>query len=174
MLADSRRWPGEVMNRGFAGARLIDFCNSLASCAAYADTLDRDYPHAAAYYFALGTNDFKFEQHCAVSNSFPGLLSSLLQELHKRNANAVLYVQTPIHRADEAQPNLCGKTLIQFEDAERRMVQNVSWLMPIDGFSTSFPQAAQGSSVSVDGIHPTVQGQEQYFQAVLQSLHLGA
>jgi len=57
-LDDSGRWPGAVMNRGFVGARLADFCNSAASCAAFADRLDLDYPNASAYYFALGTNDF--------------------------------------------------------------------------------------------------------------------
>jgi lysophospholipase L1-like esterase len=172
-LADSGRWPGAVMNRGFVGARLVDFCQGAVSCAAYAGDLDRDYPTAAAYYFALGTNDFGAGQKCAPPSLFAESLLSLLQVLHGRNPRAALYLQTPLHRADEARPNPCGNTLSQFRDAELRMSHTFSWITPIDGFSQPFPQTTGDKSVFVDGVHLTVQGQEQYVHAVMQSLHLG-
>ena len=172
-LADSGRWPGEVMNRGFVGARLIDYCNSLLSCTAFADQLDREYSQAAAYYFALGTNDFDTRQPCVAPGAFAEYYSALLQELHRRNLQAALYLQTPLHRADEAGPNSCGNKLSEFREAELRMARTLTWVTPIDGFSQPFPQTPSSGSLFVDGVHPNPQGQEQYFHAVLQSLHLG-
>jgi lysophospholipase L1-like esterase len=172
-LADSGRWPGAVMNRGFIGARLADFCHSTTTCAAFAGNLDRDYPNATAYYFALGTNDFGLWHYCIPPSLFAESLSSLLQNLHRSNPGAALYLQTPIHRADEAQPNSCGNTLSEFRDAGQRMAQTLPWITLIDGFSQPFPQTTPGGAGFVDGVHPTAQGQEQYFHAVIQSLHLG-
>jgi hypothetical protein len=172
-LADSGRWPGTVMNRGFVGARLADFCGGPDPCGLFADSLDRDYPNAAAYYFALGTVDFATWQRCIPPSVFAASFESVLRELHRRNPQAVLYLQTPLHRADDAQPNACGYTLLQFRDAEQRMVEALPWITLIDGFSPSFPQATLGTHDLQDGIHPTAQGQEEYFHAVLESLHLG-
>jgi lysophospholipase L1-like esterase len=172
-LADSGRWPGNVMNRGSVGARLIDYCNSEVSCTAFADRLDKEYSQAAAYYFVLGTNDFDTLKPCIVPSVFAEYYSTLLRELHRRNLRAALYLQTPLHRADEASPNSCGNKLAEFREAEQRMAETLTWVTLIDGFSQPFPQNASGSSIFVDGVHPTAQGQEQYFRAVLQSLHLG-
>ncbi len=172
-LADSGRWPGMVMNRGFVGARLADFCDGPDPCSLFADSLDRDYPNAAAYYFALGTVDFVTSQKCIPPSLFAASFESVLRELHRRNPQAVLYLQTPLHRADEAHPNACGSTLSQFCDAEQRMAETLPWVTLIDGFSPSFPQATPGRPDLQDGIHPTAQGQEEYFHAVLESLHLG-
>ncbi len=171
-LADSGRWPGVVMNRGFVGERLADLCNSAASCDSFADSLVRDFPNAAAYYFALGTNDFGGQQECTPSGAFAEDLSGLLQELHKHNPQAGLYLQTPLHRADEARQNACGNTLSQFRDAEQRMAQNLSWITLIDGFSEPFPQLTSASSVFVDPAHLTARGQQQYFLAVLGNLRV--
>jgi lysophospholipase L1-like esterase len=171
-LADSGRWPGVVMTRGAIAERLADVCDREASCESYADGLDRDYPNATAYYFALGTNDFGIPQRCNSPASFEANMSALLRDLHKRNPLAALYLQTPMHRADEAQTNSCGNTLSQFRDAEQRMAQNLPWITLIDGFSTPFPQITQDGLFLADGVHLSDRGQRQYLLAVLQSLHL--
>ena len=173
-LAESGRWPGAVMNRGFVGAQLPDLCGNRVSCNAFAARLDQDYPNAAAYYFALGTNDFGLGPGCIPSGLFERELASLLDELHTRNPQAALYVQTPAHRADEALRNQCGDTLEEFRDDEIQMARSRTWISLVDGFSAAFPQNAQGSSAFVDGIHLTAEGQEQYFHAVMQRLHIGA
>jgi len=169
-LADSGRWPGTVMNRGFVGARLADFCDAPDPCSQFADSLDWDYPSAAAYYFALGTVDFVAWQKCIPPSAFAENFETVLRELHRRNPQAVLYLQTPLHRADDAHPNACGYSLSEFRDTEQRMAETLSWVTLIDGFSRSFPQSTH--DLQEDGIHPTAQGQEVYFHAVLECLHL--
>jgi hypothetical protein len=173
-LASSGRWPGTVMNRGYVGAHLADYCSSKASCVTYAANLDRDFPNAAAYYFALGTNDFGVPAKCVPPGAFAENFSSLLEELHALNPRAALYLQTPLHRADEGRPNRCGNTLPEFRDAELRMAPTMPWLTLIDGFSRPFPQNTPGGTGYADGVHLTAQGQEQVFNAVVQSLHLGS
>jgi lysophospholipase L1-like esterase len=144
-----------------------------SSCRAFAASLDRDFPNAAAYYLSLGTNDFGIRTQCVSPSSFADNLTHLMWGLHERNPQAMLYLQTPLHRADESQPNSCGDTLYQFRDAELRVAQTLSWVRPIDGFSPSFPQISSGSDVSPDRVHPTAQGQERYFHAGVKSLNLG-
>jgi lysophospholipase L1-like esterase len=173
-LASSGRWPGAVMNRGYVGAHLADYCSSKASCVTYAANLDRDFPNAVAYYFALGTNDFGVPTKCVQPGAFAENFLSLLQQLHALNPRAALYLQTPLHRADEGHPNRCGDTLPEFRDAELRMAPTMPWLTLIDGFAQPFPQNTPSGTGYVDGVHLTAQGQEQVFNAVVRSLHLGS
>jgi lysophospholipase L1-like esterase len=171
-LADSGRWPGNVMNRGFGGFRLTELCYDSASCKNFADDLDRDYPKAAAYYFAVGTNDYVNQSGCVSPGFFAERFSEMLEELHSRNPQASLYLQTPLHRTDEEHPNSCGNTLAQFREKEQLIAQSLPWVTLIDGFSSPFPQNTSDRLIFFDGLHLTARGQDQYFHSVIQALHL--
>lgn len=119
------------------------------------------YGEPANIWIAIGVNDFFADVNPA---QFQQEYDSLLDAVHSRFPGTRVFAQTPLVLANEA-PNAKGDTLAAFRAAISSVCDARSFCRLVDG--TSILSAAD---LSVDGVHPTTEGNAKYEAYVLNVL----
>lgn len=141
------------------GARqlTLDYASGLGTLISYFAS----YGKPTTIWLAIGVNDFFGDVNTA---QFRREYASLLDAVHSTFPDTGIFAQTPIVLAHET-PNANGDTLAEFRATISGVCSSRSFCRLVDGTSI-----LSVSDLSIDGIHPTTQGNAKYEAYVLNVL----
>ncbi len=157
-------YPGSLIVEGWGYRSLFDDCSNDPKRADFVSHIKGLSP--SIIWIAIGTNDYGLNKWNAAT--FGTAYAALLDDLHTALPTATIYCQTPLDRGTET-ANGSGSTMGDY----RTQITNASnarsgYCVTVDGTGASYP----GTSLTVDGIHPTTAGHAMYAAAVIAELGL--